>query len=101
MPNMRKIDLEVETLVKPKREITEAQREHLNKIRLLAMAKKAELKEITLKSKLAKTVPKQGIKINNLFLVKIGCNQMPKICNKLYINKKQKKGKIKLISISG
>ena len=61
MPNMRKIDLEAETVVKPKREITEAQREHLNKIRLLAMAKKAELKEITLKSKLAKTVPKQEL----------------------------------------
>ena len=61
MPNMRKIDLEVETPVKPKREITDAQREHLNKIRLLAMAKKAELKEITLKSKLAKTVPKQEL----------------------------------------
>ena len=61
MPNMRKIDLEVETPVKPKREITEAQREHLNKIRLLAMAKKAELKEITLKSKLAKTVPKKEL----------------------------------------
>jgi arginine deiminase len=59
----RKIDLntQVETVVKPKREITEAQREHLNKIRLLAMAKKAELKEITLKSKLAKTVPKQEL----------------------------------------
>ena len=57
----RKIDLEVETVVKTKREITEAQREHLNKIRLLAMAKKAELKEITLKSKLAKTVPKQEL----------------------------------------
>ena len=57
----RKIDLEVETVVKQKREITEAQREHLNKIRLLAMAKKAELKEITLKSKLAKTVPKQEL----------------------------------------
>ena len=57
----RKIDLEVETVVKPKREITEAQREHLNKIRLLAMAKKAEMKEITLKSKLAKTVPKQEL----------------------------------------
>ena len=56
----RKINLEVETVVapviKPKREISESQREHLNKIRLLAMAKKAELKEITLKSKLAKTV---------------------------------------------
>ena len=49
----RKIDLEVETVVKPKREITDAQREHLNKIRLLVMVKKPELKEITLKSKLA------------------------------------------------
>ena len=57
----RKINLEVETVVKPKRDITDAQREHLNKIRLLAMAKKAELKEITLKSKLAKTVPKQEL----------------------------------------
>ena len=55
----RKIDLE--TPVKPKREITDAQREHLNKIRLLAMAKKTELKEITLKSKLAKTVPKKEL----------------------------------------
>ena len=65
MPNMRKIDLETPvvnpTPVKPKREITDAQREHLNKIRLLAMAKKDELKEITLKSKLAKTVPKQEL----------------------------------------
>jgi hypothetical protein len=49
------------SVVKPKREITEAQREHLNKIRELAMKKKAELKEITLKSKLAKTVPKQEL----------------------------------------
>ena len=60
----RKINLEtpvVEPVVKPKREITEAQREHLNKIRTLAMAKKAELKEITLKSKLAKTVPKKEL----------------------------------------
>ena len=58
----RKINLENETdPVKPKREINDSQREHLNKIRLLAMAKKAELKEITLKSKLAKTVPKQEL----------------------------------------
>ena len=62
----RKINLEVESpvvapVIKAKREITDAQREHLNKIRLLAMAKKAELKEITLKSKLAKTVPKQEL----------------------------------------
>ena len=47
--------------VKPKRKISDAQREHLNKIRELAMKKKAELKEITLKSKLAKTVPKQDL----------------------------------------
>jgi hypothetical protein len=51
----------VTPVVKPKREISEAQREHLNKIRELAMKKKAELKEITLKSKLAKTVPKQEL----------------------------------------
>ena len=59
----RKIDLNIqaETVVKPKREITDTQREHLNKIRLLAMAKKSELKEITLKSKLAKTVPKKEL----------------------------------------
>jgi hypothetical protein len=47
--------------VKPKRQISDAQREHLNKIRELAMKKKSELKEITLKSKLAKTVPKQDL----------------------------------------
>ena len=47
--------------VKPKRQIRDAQREHLNKIRELAMKKKAELKQITLKSKLAKTVPKQDL----------------------------------------
>jgi hypothetical protein len=63
----RKIDLEVETPVdnptpvKPKRVMSISQKEHLDKIRLLAMAKKAELKEITLKSKLAKTVPKQEL----------------------------------------
>ncbi len=64
----KKIDLEDETPivapvdpVKPKREITDAQREHLNKIRELTMKKKSELKEITLKSKLAKTVPKQEL----------------------------------------
>ena len=47
--------------VKPKRQISDAQREHLNKIRELAMKKKSELKENTLKSKLAKTVPKQDL----------------------------------------
>ena len=49
----RKIDLET-PVVKPKREITDAQREHLNKIRLLVMVKKADLKEITLKTNLLK-----------------------------------------------
>ena len=61
MPRKINLENEVDLPVKPKREITDAQREHLNKIRLLAMAKKAELKEITLKSKLAKTVPKQEL----------------------------------------
>lgn len=46
---------------KPKREITEAQREHLNKIRQLALEKKKQLKEITLKAKLAKSVPKEDL----------------------------------------
>jgi hypothetical protein len=61
---MRKImndDVEETKVIKPKRQISDAQREHLNKIRELAMKKKAELKEITLKSKLAKTVPKQDL----------------------------------------
>ena len=48
-------------IVKPKRQITDAQREHLNRIRELAMQKKAQLKEITLKSKLAKTVQKKDL----------------------------------------
>lgn len=37
------------------------QREHLNNIRQMAMDKKKQLKEITLKSKLAKTVVKQDL----------------------------------------
>ena len=61
----RKIDLETPvdnpTPVKQKRVMSIAQKEHLDKIRLLVMAKKAELKEITLKSKLAKTFPKQEL----------------------------------------
>jgi hypothetical protein len=62
MPRKIDLNIQVETpFIKPKREITKAQREHLNKIRTLVMAKKAELKEITLKSKLAKTVPKQEL----------------------------------------
>ena len=32
---------------KPKREISEAQREHLNKIRTLALEKKIQMKEVT------------------------------------------------------
>ena len=66
LPTVERLSLEAPTsepvtTPKPKREISEAQREHLNKIRELAMAKKKELKEITLKSKLAKTVPKQEL----------------------------------------
>ena len=55
------VDHKQEPGIKPKRQITDAQREHLNKIRELAMQKKKQLKEITLKSKLAKTVPKQEL----------------------------------------
>ena len=57
----RKVDLPETPTPKPKREISEAQREHLTEIRELAMVMKAELKEITLKSKLVKTVPKQEL----------------------------------------
>jgi hypothetical protein len=60
----RKIEVQIPeraTEAKPKREITEAQREHLNKIRQLALEKKKQLKEITLKAKLAKSVPKEDL----------------------------------------
>jgi hypothetical protein len=59
---------EIKPEIKPKeykRNMTDEQRqqqkEHLNKIREMAMKKKLELKEITLKSKLAKTIPKQEL----------------------------------------
>ena len=48
-------------LNKPKRQISEAQREHLNKIRSLAMEKKKEMKQDTLKAKLAKTIEKKEL----------------------------------------
>ena len=48
-------------LTKPKRQISDAQREHLNKIRSLAMLKKAEMKQDTLKAKLAKTIEKKEL----------------------------------------
>ena len=48
-------------LNKPKRQISDAQREHLNKIRSLAMEKKAEMKQDTLKAKLAKTIEKKEL----------------------------------------
>ena len=67
-------------VIKPKRQITDAQREHLNKIRELAMQKKAQLKEITLKSKLAKTVPKQELaaQYDNYIAQKATQQQQPK-----------------------
>jgi hypothetical protein len=46
-------------LTKPKRQISDAQREHLNNIRSKALEKKAEMKEETLKAKLAKTLEKK------------------------------------------
>jgi hypothetical protein len=53
--------IQQQPVTKPKRQITEAQREHLNNIRKLALEKKRQLKEITLKSKLAKTVEKEDL----------------------------------------
>ena len=55
---------EVETpqiITKPKRQISDAQREHLNNIRSKALEKKAEMKEETLKAKLAKTLEKKEL----------------------------------------
>ena len=49
------------TLTKPKRQISDAQREHLNNIRSKALEKKAEMKEGTLKAKLAKTIEKKEL----------------------------------------
>jgi len=46
---------------KPKRQISDAQREHLNNIRSKALEKKAEMKEETLKAKLAKTLEKKEL----------------------------------------
>ena len=48
-------------LAKPKRQISDAQREHLNNIRAKALQKKAEMKEETLKAKLAKTIEKKEL----------------------------------------
>ena len=56
------IDAESEvSLSKPKRQISDAQREHLNKIRVKALEKKAEMKQDTLKAKLAKTIEKKEL----------------------------------------
>ena len=48
-------------LTKTKRQISDAQREHLNNIRVKALEKKAEMKEETLKAKLAKTIEKKEL----------------------------------------
>ena len=48
-------------ITKPKRQISDAQREHLNNIRSKALEKKAEMKEETLKAKLAKTLEKKEL----------------------------------------
>ena len=48
-------------LTKPKRQISDAQREHLNNIRSKALEKKAQMKEETLKAKLAKTIEKKEL----------------------------------------
>ena len=50
-----------QVVTKPKRQISDAQREHLNNIRAKALEKKAEMKEETLKAKLAKTLEKKEL----------------------------------------
>ena len=61
-------------VTKPKRQISDAQREHLNNIRSKALEKKAQMKEETLKAKLAQTlekkelVKKEGLKSYNINL---------------------------------
>ena len=50
-----------EEFIKPKRQISNAQREHLNNIRSKALEKKAQMKEETLKAKLAKTYEKKEL----------------------------------------
>ena len=50
-----------QVVTKPKRQISDAQREHLNNIRAKALEKKAEMKEETLKAKLAKTIEKKEL----------------------------------------
>ena len=48
-------------ITKPKRQISDAQREHLNNIRSKALEKKTQMKEETLKAKLAQTLEKKRI----------------------------------------
>ena len=50
-----------EEFIKPKRQISDAQREHLNNIRSKALEKKAQMKEETLKAKLSKTYEKKEL----------------------------------------
>ena len=62
---------EVETpqiIAKPKRQISDAQREHLNNIRAKALQKKSEMKEETLKAKLAKTIEKKNL-LKNMMII--------------------------------
>ena len=54
-------EIEEEVITKPKRQISDAQREHLKNIRVKAQEKKSQLKEITLKAKLAKTIQKKDL----------------------------------------
>jgi len=54
-------EIEEEVISKPKRQISDAQREHLKNIRVKAQEKKSQLKEITLKAKLAKTIQKKDL----------------------------------------
>jgi len=97
---------EITEVIKPKRQISEAQREHLNKIRELAMQKKKELKEITLKSKLAKTVPKQDLAkqydeyVENKVKLQTKKKEEESVSDDEVIIKKKSKPKKKIVYVS-
>ena len=83
----------IQPIVTPKRQITDAQREHLNKIRELAMQKKKELKEITLNQNQLKQYLKKN-QLNNMTIIQRkkqynNKNQL-NLNNELNLNQNQK-----------
>ena len=78
-------------LTKPKRQISDAQREHLNNIRSKALEKKAEMKEETLKAKLAKTLKKKNLLKNMMNMQKKKKKYQNHLKKKKHQNQRKKK----------